>query len=275
MVVLINQGRRGVSPLLLCGVCLLCFGLMGCRGSNSTETLTVFAAASLTDAFEDIGEAFMIENPNVDIVFSFAGSSALATQIIEGAPADVFASANEIQMQVVVDAGRITDRPQIFATNRLVVALPTENNANILSLDDLTNEGVNIVIAAPGVPVRAYTDTMLDLLSADPAFGHDFREGVMRNIVSEESNVRQVLIKIILGEADAGIVYQSDITSDATQDVTALNIPDAFNTQAHYPIALVEGSDNATLAQQFIAFALSSEGQTILGKWGFIPIYQP
>ncbi len=179
----------------------------------------------------------------MDVVFNFAGSSTLSTQISEGAPADVFASANNTQMKVVLDAGLITTEPQTFAHNRLVLIVPADNPAGIESLDDLANPGVKLVVAAPAVPVRVYTDSMLDALAADPAYGEDYRSAVVANVVSEEDNVRQVSAKVALGEADAGIVYSSDVTPDIAEDVIVLPIPDEVNTLASYPIAVLD--DNA------------------------------
>ncbi len=242
---------------------------------QSVETLTVFAASSLTHAFEEIAVAFEIENPNVDILFNFAGSSTLAAQIIEGAPGDVFASANMAQMQRLVGEGLISGEPLSFALNRLVLLLPADNPANIKSLHDLANPNINLIVAATDVPVRTYTDTMLERLAADVSFGEDYRTSVLANIVSEEPNVRQVSAKVILGEADAGIVYRSDVTPDIVNSVITLSIPDEFNTIATYPIASVSDSSQPELAQQFIEFVLSDTGQDILETWQFISIRRP
>ncbi|HLU08163.1 MAG TPA: molybdate ABC transporter substrate-binding protein, partial [Oceanobacillus sp.] len=163
------------------------------------QTLLVFAAASLTDAFEEIATAFEAENPGVDVLFNFAGSSALATQLVEGAPADVFASANTRQMRVAIEAGRIAEQPLVFARNWLVLITPADNPANIESLRDLANPGVKLVVAAPEVPVRVYTDVMLARLASVPTYGSAYRTAVLANIVSEEDNVRQVFLKVALG----------------------------------------------------------------------------
>ncbi len=234
--------------------------------------LTVFAAASLTDAFTEIGAAFTAAHPDVDVVFNFGGSSTLAAQLSEGAPADVFASANNKQMQVVVDAERVTSEPQTFARNQLVLIVPADNPAGIESLDDLANPGIKLVVAAPEVPVRVYTDAMLDALAADPAYGADFRDAVVANFVSEEDNVRQVAAKVALGEADAGVVYSSDVTPDIAEDVITLPIADAYNTLATYPIAPIADSANLEQAQVFVDFVLGDEGQDILVKWGLISV---
>lgn len=234
------------------------------------QTLLVFAAASLTDAFEEIATAFEAENPGVDVLFNFAGSSALATQLVEGAPADVFASANTRQMRVAIEAGRIAEQPLVFARNWLVLIAPADNPANIASLRDLANPGVKLVVAAPEVPVRVYTDVMLARLASVPTYGSVYRTAVLANVVSEEDNVRQVFLKVALGEADAGIVYQSDVTPDAA--VLTIPIPRVVNSLATYPIAITDDSQNPELARAFVDFVRSDDGQSILTRWGFLPV---
>jgi molybdate transport system substrate-binding protein len=240
-----------------------------------SQTLTVFAASSLTDAFTEIGAAFEAANPGTDVAFNFGSSSTLATQLAEGAPADVFASANNTQMTIARDADRIAGSPHTFVKNRLVLIVPADNPANIQSLHDLANAGVKLVVAAPNVPVRDYTDAMLEKLSADPAFGAHFQTTVMANFVSEEDNVRQVAAKVALGEADAGVVYRSDVTPDIAANVIALPIPDAVNTLATYPIAVTDDSASPDLARAFIDYVLSDAGQNTMVKWGFTSVRIP
>lgn len=249
---------------------LLLLALAGCGGAKpDEETLTVFAAASLTDAFEELAAAFEAENPGVTIVANYGASSQLAAQLIEGAPADVFASANEAQMQAVLDAGRAVGPAESFTTNQLTVIVPADNPAGVERLADLARPGTALVLAAPGVPVREYTDAMIATLSNDPAFGPAFRDGVYTNLVSEEANVRQVAAKIALGEADAGIVYTSDVTPDIAGNVRQIAIPAAAQVVARYPIAVVDGTQLTELAREFIAFIRSPVGQAILQRWGF------
>jgi len=249
---------------------LLCLLVGGINiQAQGNQQLVIFAAASLTDAFEAMATAFEAEHPNVEILYNFSGSSTLSTQLSQGAPADLFASANPNQMQSAVDEGRIAGTPQTFAQNRLVLIVPADNPANITSLDDLATDGISLILAAPDVPVRTYTDTMLDLLLNDPAYGQLYRDAVMANLVSEEPNVRQVSAKIAFGEADAGIVYLSDVTPDIAEDVLAFPIPNDINTIATYPIAITDDSPNPDLAQEFIDFVLSPTGQSILEEWGF------
>ncbi|MCC6613669.1 MAG: molybdate ABC transporter substrate-binding protein [Anaerolineae bacterium] len=261
--------------LMLLLVVVLLLGSVSAVMAQDQGELTVFAAASLTDAYESIADAFEAANPGVSILYNFGGSSTLATQLVQGAPADVFASANNAQMAVAQEGGRIAGAPRTFAKNRLVLIVPASNPANILSLRDLANPGINLILAAPDVPVRSYTDTMLERMAADPAYGPDYRDAVLANLVSEEPNVRQVSAKVALGEADAGVVYLSDVTPDIAADVLALPIPDAFNTIATYPIAVTDDSALPELAQRYVDFILSDAGQDILVEWGFVSVRIP
>jgi len=236
--------------------------------AQSEAALTVFAAASLTDAFGEIAGLFEAANPGVTTVFNFAGSNQLATQINEDAPVDVFASANTAQMNAAVESGRIdAAAPVIFVTNRLVVVIPADNPGNIVNLQDLAALDTLIVLAAEGVPAGHYSLEFLDLASADPAFGESFREDVLANVVSYEENVRSVLNKVSLGEADAGIVYTSDLVG--IEGVSQVEIPDALNVLAEYPLAILNDSPNADMARAFISYILSPEGQQVLSDYGF------
>jgi molybdate transport system substrate-binding protein len=228
--------------------------------------LVVMAASSLTNAFDEIGAAFAAANPGVAILPSYASSSDLATQLVEGAPADVFASANSKQMGVAADAGRIAGEPAIFVTNRLTIIVPADNPAGIETYADLANPGVKLVLGAPDVPIRDYSDQSIALMG-----DADFQADVYANLVSEEPNVRQVATKVSLGEADAGIVYTSDVTPDIAASVLMIEIPDEMNVLATYPIAVVEGAPQPELAQAFVDFVLGPDGQAILASWGFGP----
>ncbi|MCA9905363.1 MAG: molybdate ABC transporter substrate-binding protein [Anaerolineae bacterium] len=243
--------------------------------AQSQGELTVFAAASLTDAYAALADAFEAANPGVHIVYNFGGSSTLATQLVQGAPADVFASANNPQMTVAIEGGRIAGSPRTFAKNRLILIVPVSNPADIHSLRDLATPGISLILAAPDVPVRVYTDTMLERMANDPAYGSAYRDAVLANLVSEEPNVRQVSAKVALGEADAGVVYMSDVTPDIMEDVIALPIPDVFNTIATYPIALTNDTQQPELAQRFVDFVIADAGQDILVEWGFISVRMP
>lgn len=238
-----------------------------------TTTLTVFAAASLTKAFTEIGQKFAAANPGVEVAFNFAGSQQLAQQIGQGAPADIFASANASQMNVAIESGRIvTGTQQTFARNRLVVVMPVDNPAGIATLRDLSQAGLKIVLAATAVPVGQYSLDFLEKATADSTLGAGYRDAVLANVVSYEENVRAVLAKVTLGEADAGIVYNSDVTTEAVAQVQRIDIPDTLNTIAAYPIAPVADGPHAALAQAFIDYLLSTEGQQILTEAGFMPL---
>ncbi len=246
---------------------VLVLGLAGCNARQTAGgEVTVFAAASLNDAFNDIAEAFQAQNEGAQVIFNFGGSSQLAAQLGEGADADVFASANEAQMANAVDAGRVAaGTEQLFVSNRLTVVVPADNPAAINAFEDLAQPGVQLILAVGGVPVRDYTD---EIVAAMPA---GFQEQFYGNLASEEDNVRQVSAKIALGEADAGVVYTSDVTPDIAGQVQQIAIPDEQNVVATYPIAPIVDAPNPELAQRFIDFVLGADGQVILSKWGFGP----
>lgn len=248
---------------------LIALLLMGCdTGENGAKPheITIFAASSLTDAFTELADAFEAQNEGIEVILNFAGSSQLAAQLSEGALADVFAPANPTQMQTVMNAGRIeAGSEKLFVSNRLAVIVPADNPANITAWEDLAQPGVQLILAVEGVPVRQYTDQIVAALPTD------FQAQFYGNLVSEEDNVRRVAAKIALGEADAGTVYTSDVTPDLASQVLQIPIPDAQNVVATYPIAPLVDAPAPTLAQSFISFVLSDEGQIILSRWGFGP----
>lgn len=234
------------------------------------QKITVFAAASLTDAFNEIGDKFKQQNPGVTFDFNYAGSQQLRTQLEQGATADVFASANTKEMNTAIQSGVVVSGTQkTFARNRLAVIVPKDNPGAVNELKDLARPGLKIVLAVPSVPVGGYTLTSLDKMNAD--FGATFSQTVLSNVVSQEDNVKQVVAKIQLGEADAGMVYSSDVTPDAAEKVTKIEIPDQYNVLATYPIAVLKAAPQADLAAKFIDYVLSADGQATLAKWGFIP----
>jgi molybdate transport system substrate-binding protein len=234
--------------------------------------LVVFAAASLSEAFAEIGQAFQGAHPGVTVTFDFAASQQLAQQMEEGAPADVFASANQRQMQVAIDGGRISaGSARIFVRNRLLIIFPVDNPAGIIGVQDLARPGLRLVLVASEAPAGQYTLEFLAQASADPAFGASFRDDVLANVVSYEENVRAVLTKVLLGEADAGIVYSSDAAGEDAAGLGRLDIPDGLNVIAEYPIAPVTDSTNPGLATAFVDFVLSPQSQAILTGYGFAP----
>ena len=188
----------------------------------------------------------------------------------QGASADVFASADTTQMDNARKSGAVTGQDKPFAGNRLILITPKDNPANISSVKDLASDGVKFVTAQPSVPIGTYTAQMLDKANADPSFGSDFKSKVMANTVSQEDNVRQVVSKVQLGEADAAIVYSTDATPQVRDQLNIIQVPDALQTLATYPIAVAKGN-NSTGGEAFVAYVLGPDGQATLKKWGFLP----
>jgi molybdate transport system substrate-binding protein len=234
-------------------------------------TLTVFAAASLTGAFTEMGAMFEASHPGVTITFNFAGSGTLRTQLEQGAVADVFASANTKEMDTLVtDKLVAADFSQIFVTNSLLVILPVSNPANLQTLQDLARPGIKLLLGDTTVPAGIYARQILANMDKDPIFSTSYSTQVLANVVSNETNVKQVVSKVQLGEADAGIVYASDTI--AAPELKTIQFPILDNVIAKYPISRLKSAIHPDLAESFITYILSSDGQTILQKWGFIPI---
>ncbi|MDW4571630.1 molybdate ABC transporter substrate-binding protein [Microbacterium sp. M3] len=224
-------------------------------GPELTGELTVYAAASLKSAFDELATEFEARHPSLDVQpITYDGSSTLATQIIEGAPADVFASADEDNMQKVVAAGLATD-PEVFATNTLVLIVPTGNPGNVEGLGDLADDDLTVVLCARQVPCGAASVTLL----ADA--------GIEPRVDSYEQNVTAVLTKVAAGEADAGLVYVTDAST--TDDVEPVAVPGTGAVVNRYPIAALSGAGNPEAAAAFAAFALSAAGQEVLAGRGF------
>jgi molybdate transport system substrate-binding protein len=248
---------------VLAGMGSLALLLSGCGGSGSERSeITVLAAASLTGAFTRIGSDFERANPDVTVRFSFGPSDGLATQILEGAPADVFAPASPKYMdQVRSDGPGVTDQVD-FARNTLAVIVPSDNPAHIASLDDLARPGVKLVLAAVGVPAGDYARGVLA--------NAGIQEGALANVVSNEEDVKGVVQKVVLGEADAGIVYRTDITPDISARVREISLPHGVNVIATYPIAVIDGSRHGPVAEAFVRF-VTGPGQATLRTFGFLP----
>ncbi|MEX0784765.1 MAG: molybdate ABC transporter substrate-binding protein [Dehalococcoidia bacterium] len=229
--------------------------------------ILIFAASSLTNAFEEAGISFEAANPRTKVTFNFASSSALATQINEGAPADVFASADTNQMKVVSDKGNAGE-PRVFVKNLPVVVVPKGSSA-VATFADLAKPGLNLVLAAPEVPIGRYSrDIFAKASEAQSGISADFSQQALANLKSNEANVRAVLTKVQLGEADAGIVYTTDVAA-AGGEVSAIDIPQQYNVIAEYPIAVIKASKERGVAEAFVEFILSPGGQEILEKHGF------
>lgn len=244
---------------------------------QTPKTLTVFAAASLTESFTEIGKQFEAAHPGVKVTFNFAGSQQLRAQLEQGAKADVFASANtkEMTTAIITDSLVVSGTQHIFVKNKLIVTLPKNNPGKISALTDLARPGLKIVLADKSVPVGQYALNVLAKMSKDAAYGATFQDQVVANVVSREDNVKSVVAKVQLGEADAGIVYTTDVTASAAKDLTTLDIPDKFNVIATYPIAPLKDAPEPKLASQFVDWVLSAQGQQVLIQYGFIPVQKP
>jgi molybdate transport system substrate-binding protein len=219
-------------------------------------TVTVFAAASLTSTFTDLGHRFENDNPGTKVTFSFAGSSDLVAQITQGAPADVFASADTNNMTKAVDGGAVAGKPVNFATNTLTIVTPPGNPKKIASFADLARPGTQVVVCAPQVPCGSATQKV------------EKATGVTLTPVSEESAVTDVLGKITSGQADAGLVYVTD-AKGAGDKVTAVAFPESRDAVNTYPIAVLKDSKNAATAQKFVDLVTGPQGKAVLSAAGF------
>ena len=234
--------------------------------------LMVFASGSLTQPFTELGALFEAQHPGTKVNFNFQNANMLAQQIGQSAPADVFASAAEKFMTTVVDTtGRVNkDDVVIFARNKLVIIYPKNNPANMQTLQDLARPGVKLVIGAKEGPQGIYVENFLTKASQGPDFTPNYKEDVYKNVVSYESTVNGVVTKVSLGEADAGIVFFSDSQGNNVEKVNILEIPNAINVEARYPIAPIKDSQNFEMAKSFVDFVLSPTGQEVLRKYGFL-----
>jgi molybdate transport system substrate-binding protein len=242
------------------------FCLTACKSTDVVEEdeLVVFAATSLRDAFTSIGASWRSAHPGVALTFNFAGTQELRTQLEQGASADVFASADQRHMDELVKGGRVT-APVLLARNEPVIVVAKEAAQTIKALSDLPRAS-RLVIGAPEVPIGRYTLQVLD--KAAGSLDASFRADVESKIVSRELNVRQVLNKVKLGEADAGFVYRSDALS--APELTVIAIPIELNVIAEYPIAVLSDAKHPKLSQAWLALVRSQEGQRALERAGFL-----
>jgi molybdate transport system substrate-binding protein len=234
--------------------------ISGCGSSEQPAAqntkIIVFAAASLNKTFTDIGEQFKTENPGASVEFSFAGSSDLVTQLTQGAPADVFASADTKNMDKAAQGGLLAGDPVNFASNTLTIAVAPGNPKKITSFKDLTQQGLNVVVCVPQVPCGSATQKV------------EQATGVTLNPVSEESSVSDVLNKVTTGQADAGVVYVTDAIG-AGDKVAAVAFPEAAGAVNTYPIAVLKGSKYPELARKFVDLVTGESGQKVLNAAGF------
>lgn len=258
-----SRWRAGVTALVL--IAAACGGRDASQDgteagrasvANVRGQLLVSAAASLTDAFAAVDSAFEATHPRVHVALNLGGSSSLRTQILGGAPVDVFASANASNMERVVRAGQVSGEPHVFARNRLQIAVPAGNPAGVHGLHDFADAKLRIGLCAPQVPCGDFARKVLE------------RAGVVPALDTDEPDVRALLTKIELGELDAGITYVTDVVS-SHGSVQGIDIPDDVNVTAEYPIAVLAGAPNPVAAEAFVAFVLSGGGRAILEKYGF------
>jgi molybdate transport system substrate-binding protein len=247
-------GRRdGTAAWWTCALASILLG----ASVAAAETVTVFAAASLTEAFRTLGRDFEAAHAGAKVEFNFASSSTLARQIVEGAPADVFVSADEENMQKATAAGEVAGTPQVFARNRLAIIVTRGNPRHVTGLADLGRPGLTIALAAPAVPVGRY---------AAEAFA---KAGVPVPAGSNEADVKAVVTRVSMGEADAGVVYTTDVAAGGDR-IEAVSIPDAHNVLARYPIAATKHAPNEAGARAFVAHVLSPAGRRVLTAAGFL-----
>ncbi len=259
--------------------CFAMAGLAGCGGGSGDAgardeggrevTLTVLAASSLTDAFGELARTFEEQNPGTEVRASFESSSTLLTQIQQGAPADVFASAAQEEMNEAAKDGLVDGKPEIFVKNREVVIIPEDNPARIETLRDVSKPGVRLVLAEDGVPAADYALEILGKANAE--YGGGFEQKVLANVVSREADVRAAVNRVVVRDADATFGYASDYTLDIRDRTKVVRIPPDLNIVATYPIAALKDAKDPDLAREWVDLVTSDEGQRVLEKWGFEP----
>ncbi len=240
--------------------------------AQEPKELTVFCAASLTGAFDEIGDMYENET-GIDVIFNFDGSQVLRTQIENGAYADIFVSANKKQLNALKNGGYLNNGTiSLFTENKPALIVPRDNPAKIKDISDLAEPGLKIVIGTKDVPIGDYTLQILDKLSNDTAYGPDFETKVMANVVSLETNVNYIVSKVALGEADAGIAYRSDVTKEQASKTTVIEIPSEYNVIAEYPIGVLKQSIHPFEAEEFMNMVQSEKGRAVLERYGFDPV---
>lgn len=257
--------------LLVGAIAALAAGCEEKAPAPAARRLTVLAAASLGDAFRELGSAFEATHKRVRVEFSFAGSNQLRTQLEEGAPGDVFASADRVQMDAAVSA-RVVEAKSVraFAMNTLTVIVPRANRANIRSVADLARPGLKIVVADAGAPAGRYTQRMLEAAGAMAGLGPEFVKGFEANVVSREENVSAVAAKVAMDEADAGIAYVSDAAGSRGEKLTRVALPAELDQPAEYVAAATARAAEPALAREFIEFLASREGAAFLTRHGYV-----
>ena len=271
-----------VHPYLMAALisAIVLVGPTGCgQGSNNSGsdggekkqggTLTILAASSLIDAFGELGKTFEKQNEGVEVKQSFESSSTLLTQIQQGAPADVFASAAQEEMNTAVKDGLVAGDPKVFVKNREIIMVPNDNPAGIEEFRDVADPGVKLALAQKDVPAADYAIEILG--KANAQYGSDFEKDVLSNVVSREADVRASVNRVVVGDADATFGYKSDYTIDIRDRVKVVEIPPDLNIIATYPIAALKDAEDPELAEKWVEVVMSKEGQRVLEKWNFEP----
>jgi len=267
--------KMNISYLTVGLVLLLLAVQIGCVSAADTNQsgLTVFAAASLTGVVGDIDKAFETAHPGITVTANIESSSTLETQIKEGAYSDLYLPASEKNINNLISVDMISkDDVTPYATNKLAIIVPADNPAGITELADLAKPGVKIVSETKEVPIRKYTDQMLDKAVNDTAYGPEFVDAFKENVISEETNVAGATTKVSLGEADAGITYYSDVTKDLADKIKIIDLPDSLNVVAKYSAGILTESEQKDLAKEYIDLLTSDEGKATLEDYGFSPV---
>lgn len=253
------------NKIILLLIVILAINLTACTDKEeSKEIVNVFAAASLTSSIEEIKEIFE-EQYNVNIQLNLASSSRLKTQIIQGGGCDIFLSANKKQFEKVSNENMV-EKGDRFASNSIVVIMPKDGSEHIKSIEDLS-QNHTIILAQKEVPIGNYTLQVIDKLSN--LYGSQFKSNILSNVVSEENDVKQVVSKILLNEADAGFVYYTDVTEENEEKLKVLEIPSEYNIEAEYWMAKINDSNKSKAVDQFYEFILSNEGQAVFQNYNF------
>ena len=258
-----------VSAVLAVALAVVLWACSPEPGASAPASLTIFGAASLKGALEEAKAAYENVNRGTTLTISTDSSSALETQIEQGAPADVFLSADTTNPQKLVDTGLAAGGAVTFAANKLTLIVPTSNTAGIASPADLARTGIKVVVAGDEVPITKYANQLIDNLAKESGYPPDFVAKVTANVVSKEDNVKAVVAKVELGEGDAGIVYVTD--AKASTNVTTIAIPDSANVPATYAGVVVKASKNAAAARAFLDWFAGPDGRAILASFGFLP----
>jgi len=243
--------------------------VMLCASAEEPKELTVFCGAGLAGAFNEIGQMYKNES-NVSVVFDFDGTQLLRTQIENGAYADILVAPNEKNLNALKNEGLLNNSSiLLFARSWQALIVPKSNPAQIQNLSDLAKTGIKIVGGVKDLPITNITMQVLDKLSADPAYGSQYKEKVLSNIVSQETNVNQIVSKIALGEADAAFVHKSEVNSGYVDKVTIINIPEKYNVKSDYSIVILNRTKVSGTAKRFIDLVKSTEGKAVLVKYGY------